>query len=339
MSYLDEVTKTLDAILPSPPRLRFEQSRLLAPILSRQSAVSLIDCVLADKEALLRIAARSYTHTLGFRKIVLLDQDYRLPDGSKGFGYQLRLHLWEPDCKEAVPLLEAMHEHAFDFTSVMLTGAMENQCYEILPLSPAEQAFAARIQVRLAELSNEELRKLTLQLEILEARRLQAFGSEQASCDGDQLHYDESYLKKLLALEQSELDLLLSLQGRYRSVLKSTPSGGGGYVHRLSEFVKLVPVKVLRLAAGDLYHHPHPFAHRLYAAPGQRNSTLIITTPVSQDAVGGSFQRPSASEESDVQYARKMYSCEELHIALSAYREELLEENAVTHQRFFNVAD
>ncbi len=337
MTYLDETKAALDKILGSVPKIRSTDMAKIAPLINRAAALKLIESVLANEVALAAIASRSYTHTLGFRKLVLLDPGLVLPDGKIGYGYQLRLHIWEPGSDNGVPLVEAMHEHSFDFTSSMLTGTMENQCYTIVALSADEQLLVARLLVRLGQMQPADKIAANSHLEALESIRLAAFGSAQAAHEQLLLGDHRSKLRELLAVSDDQLDLITSLQGRYQSVASNVSTGG--YVHRLTQMVKLQPHRVLKLEAGDTYHHTHPFAHRLYIRANQKNSTMIVTTPVSQDAMGGSFQRPTWVPGQDIEYARKMYTPDELRRALTDYRQDLAATIPTGNPgRFLNVA-
>lgn len=331
------IQQRLDTLLGDQPHINAGLLASLQPLLNRASVLAIIEDVLHDESLAAEIAARSYTHTLGFNKIVLLDPGCMLSDGRRGYGYQLRLHIWQAGADGAVPLVESMHEHSFDFISHMLTGdVMENQCYRMQPLTPADSALAARFIEALMRLSNSDKHGVNKQLEALEAERLRPYASQQADTEGLLAIIDRAWLMRVLALESGDLDFLVALQGRYQAVAPQVEAGS--YVHKLTEMIKLGPHGVLRLHPGDTYHHGHDFAHRLYIRAGQPNSTMLVTTPVSQDAMGGSFQRPSWVPGADVAYARRMYTARELQDMLAIYKKELLAQVEPAHTRLLDVA-
>jgi len=326
----------LHALLGMPPRISAAHLQAVAALIDRQSTLKIIESVLSDPGALQQIAARSYTHTLGFKKIVLLDPGLDLPDGSRGFGYQLRLHLWEPGTTGSAPLVESMHEHSFDFISHLLEGQMENQCYNIEPSSAGNELLLSRMLLQLRELSASERMELNRQMEAGEAVRLQPYESLQAAAEGLDARFDRRWLLEKLGLAPEELLTAIGMHGRYQSVMSGTQAGT--YVHRLVENINLKPYAVLRLRAGDTYHHPHRFAHRLYIPANQSNATMIVTTPVSQSAMGGSFQRPSWIDGSDVSYSRTVYTTEELAATLRAFHARLKSQAQTGSGRLLDVA-
>lgn len=236
-------------------------------------------------------------------------------------------------------MVESMHEHSFNFISQVLIGEMENQCYSVEPLSRAEEAFSARLQAHLKTVSAAHQSAANEQLEFLEAMRLFFLGSNQF-IDDLALKRVTGSLASTLGLGANagrEIAMAVGLQGRYQSVASSVE--GGQYVHRLTEMVNLKPYRVLALKAGDTYHHPHQFAHRLYIKAGQPNATMIVTTPVSQTAIGGSFQRPTWVDESDINYDRRMYTAEELYAALAKFRSQLSAHEGADAGRLLDVGD
>ncbi|MBX9668060.1 MAG: hypothetical protein K2X93_10595 [Candidatus Obscuribacterales bacterium] len=313
---LKEMESELTSLLSSPPKVSSVHLSAMSSLLSRRSVKALLNAVIASDEYLAEIARRSYTHTLGFRKIVLLDPGYPMPDGTRGYGFQLRLHIWQPGAGESVPMIESMHEHSFDFVSHMLVGEMENQCYRFVPLDASETRLFERLKAHLAQLSATELTEANRGLEMAEAMRLTGFGSRQAEDERSVSTFDRAELLKRLGLEDHELDLVVALQGRFQAA--SVGTGAGNYTHRLTEIVRLNPHAVLRLRQGDTYFHGNEYAHRLYMQAGRANATMIVTSPVS-GAVGGSFQRPTWVPEADIEYARSMYTPDELRVMLTDF--------------------
>jgi hypothetical protein len=76
----------------------------------------------------------SYHHRNGFDRIVLVK--------SEEPAYKLRLHLWWPEYTEQH--IEAIHNHAWNFSSVVLTGAFQFQSYTLSPHEKGRQMYHYR---------------------------------------------------------------------------------------------------------------------------------------------------------------------------------------------------
>lgn len=314
---LQTIEQDLNGILGNPPKVMPRHAEDLKTILCRETTISLLRSILEDDEKLSKIAARSYTHTLGFHKLCLLDPGLSLEGGARGYGYQLRLHIWPEGASQGVPMVEAMHEHSFDFISHMLTGTMENHRYRFKSLSVEEQRVLERLEDKLKNLRPEHVDYVNRQLEIMEAMRLVALGSKQVENQGLREKFHKANVLQILDITDDELDTIVNLQGRYQAV--ASENGEGGYAHTLTETVGCHPEDVLTLEAGNTYYHPHWLVHRLYSETDQTHSTILITTPVSQEAQGGSFQRPTYRESDDVNYERQMFTTYELRGILTDY--------------------
>lgn len=320
MSALKNLKTALDELLGSPARITAAHLEVLAPLLDRATVIGIIDDVLSDAAAFEVIANRSYTHSLGFRKITLLEPEVELAGGRKGGLYQVRLHIWQPGDENTVPLVESKHEHSFDFISRVLIGEMENQCYTMHDLDDDDRALLQRLLARLDKLEREERVEANRLIEALEAERLAGFGSDQAA--NEAIVCDRERFCKLLEVEAGELNRLVGLAGRYEYDVKASVFGGK-YVHSLTRRVKLDPHGILKLRPGDLYHHGHDYVHRLYMAAQKANATIIVTTPVFQGANGASFQHPTWFAGDDVSYERRMYTQDELRAVMTAFRAQL----------------
>ncbi|MCW3093386.1 MAG: hypothetical protein JWP81_4455 [Ferruginibacter sp.] len=79
----------------------------------------ILDSLLRHEEDLISVAANSYTHNNGFDKITLLS--------SSKPSYKLRLHIWWPG---STYMNEHIHNHSWDFSSAILTGAFRFQLFE-----------------------------------------------------------------------------------------------------------------------------------------------------------------------------------------------------------------
>ncbi|GAA2855818.1 hypothetical protein GCM10010517_14050 [Streptosporangium fragile] len=80
----------------------------------RELLRELIALLRADDALVRSMVERSYKHPNGFDRISL----FREPDG-----LEARIHLWE----RGVPSDEGIHNHAWDFSSLVLTGALRFQ--------------------------------------------------------------------------------------------------------------------------------------------------------------------------------------------------------------------
>jgi hypothetical protein len=319
---------TLSGLLGVPPRITPSHLSAVAPLLTPATTISIIESILSDQTLLDLVAGRSYTHSLGFRKITLLDPGFVLPEqkDKRGNGYTVRLHIWESSAHATgaaptVPLVEAKHEHSFDFISRILYGGMETQCYTSEPLTAVEAADLKHLLARLETLEESQRRQVSRSMEALETLRLKAFGSAQA--DSEAVNCDRNALQQLLAVDADQLERIANLQGRYQYDLTAS-TFGGDYVHKLIHHVSLKPALVKKLEAGDLYFHGHRLAHRLYMPANQPNATLVITTQVSQEAIGASFQHPTWFSGEHVGYPRRMYSSAELQAILTEFKQQLL---------------
>ena len=122
MAEIERLKRLVDQVLASSAR-RPVHERLA--YLAQQGLVSMfLKLALSDQEQLRLIASRSYAHYNNFDKIVLLS----CPDSP----YDLRLHVWWPDeCQSA---RENIHDHKWDFSSVVLKGEYYFEIYELSPV-------------------------------------------------------------------------------------------------------------------------------------------------------------------------------------------------------------
>jgi hypothetical protein len=72
-----------------------------------------------DQSIITQCASTSQRHPLGHDKIMLLNTDPT---------FRLRLHAWWPD---RTPGVEHVHQHRFDFASVVLRGGYEMQVFQV----------------------------------------------------------------------------------------------------------------------------------------------------------------------------------------------------------------
>jgi hypothetical protein len=110
MGALDNV----DAALAS----HAEPAIALATLRSTAPLVSLLSLIRADASRLAALASCSYRHRNGFDKIVLAS-----PAGGP---LKLVLHVWPP---RGFDLTDHIHDHRWDFASVVLCGALRLELY------------------------------------------------------------------------------------------------------------------------------------------------------------------------------------------------------------------
>jgi hypothetical protein len=85
-----------------------------------EQIVPIIRQILRHESVLAEVASRSYRHVNHFDKIVLVGSD-------DPRGYRLTLHLWDPPYSEQERDDELIHEHRFNFWSVILTGTLRSE--------------------------------------------------------------------------------------------------------------------------------------------------------------------------------------------------------------------
>jgi hypothetical protein len=271
--------------------------------------------VLSDPELLDTIANRSYTHALGFDKIVLMDLSKDVANIHQKT--QLRLHIWNPENTGALPIVEALHEHSFDFVSTVLTGHLENQQFLLSPISKKETAILERFKALLNTLSQEELSFINDQMEMIEALRLQTVGSHQFEKMKMNDVLDLKRVEELTGFSRNEMLSLCSIEGHY--VSNRVSGERQAYKHVLKDYVSLTPFCAMDLAAGTSYFHPYQLPHRLYYDNKILNSTILVTTPVPSNPEGGSLQRPTYVQKDEQSYDKIKLSPQHLSIILQNY--------------------
>lgn len=83
----------------------------------KKSLTKIINFVTSDATTCELNASKSFVHSLGFRKIVLVNLENNL---------QLRLHVWNP---KEIKSIMTPHTHPWDFQSVVLKGKIRNIKY------------------------------------------------------------------------------------------------------------------------------------------------------------------------------------------------------------------
>lgn len=264
-------------------------------IFSKENNLELLKEVINNEELLKKISERSYTHALGFDKIVLFDMSKDTEIDNK---VQLRLHLWNPNIY-GVPLTESMHEHSFNFISTILKGKLENQIFEMSEISNLK--LLNEYLNKLNKLKSEEKSFVNEQIELIEILKLSTFNSMQYSKEIEE-NCNLDKLKDLLSMQEENLFELTKYQGHY--VSNRVRGEKKAYKHIFDKNVELKCIKALQVSEGDYYFHPYQYPHRLHYDNKELNSTLLITTPIPSNPQGGSLQRPSYLEENEKGYEK-----------------------------------
>lgn len=93
---------------------------LLKRIGARDNCARMIERILGNPGLLADVASRSYRHVNHYDKIVLVGSD-------KLHGYRLTFHLWNPPYEEKELKKESIHDHRFNFWSMILTGVLTSE--------------------------------------------------------------------------------------------------------------------------------------------------------------------------------------------------------------------
>tara|TARA_Y100001960_G_scaffold334195_1_gene447108 strand:+ start:10340 stop:11314 length:975 start_codon:yes stop_codon:yes gene_type:complete len=271
--------------------------------------------ILNDDYLLEKIANRSYTHALGFDKIVLIDLQKDLDIKNK---VQLRFHIWD-NKNEALSVLEAMHEHSFNFISLVLTGKLENQCFDMSEITTKHLSLIEKLKNFVSNANEKDRVFLNDQIEILEAIKLKELNSLMLDEQNLLKEYNIEKIRKLGFIEE-ELKELTEIQGHY--VSNRISGQRTDYKHILDKYVSIKPVKVMSISAGEYYFHPYEYPHRLYYDKEILNSTVLLTTPILSNPQGGSLQRITYQKESEKGYKKLKLTKETLRKKINNYLKE-----------------
>ncbi len=266
-------------------------------LMNKEKLQLILKEIIADESLLDKIASRSYTHALGFDKIVLIDLQKDLGIDNK---VQLRFHIWD-NKNDALSVLEAMHEHSFNFISLVLTGKLENQCFEMSELPVYYNDLVAKLKSFVESASDEDVEYLNEQIEIVEAIKLSKLGSVMLD---EQNLFDKYNKEKNEQLGFTEMDLyfIVEIQGHY--VSNRISGERADYKHILDKYIALKTTKVLSISEGEYYFHPYQYPHRLYYDKEILNSTILLTTPIQSNPQGGSLQRITYQRSSEKGYKK-----------------------------------
>lgn len=294
-----------------------DDKNLISNFLCKQNILLLLEEILNNDKLLSTISKRSYIHALGFDKIVIADlsQDISL-DSPKA---QIRLHIWNPLNTNALPIVESMHEHSFNFVSTILTGHLENQQFTMnKQLTDNEERVLNDLKTWILSAHSDKVQLLNDYIEALEAKRLTFYYSKQFNeMYNSEIDYIE-LIKELTGFSKTDIVMsLISLQGHY--VSNRITGEKKSYKHILHKYVTIHPYFVYNLNPGDTYFHPYELPHRLYYDNKELNSTILLTTPVKENASGGSLQRPTYIQNEEQNYNKISYTEEVFYENIKNY--------------------
>ena len=101
---------------------------ITAAFADKRAVLSIVDDVLGNESAMVRIAARSYPHPIGFDKFVLFQSDS---------GFKLRLHIYWRRLLDVSR--ELVHLHRFEMASSPITGELTNRLFIPVAYRPLRQ--------------------------------------------------------------------------------------------------------------------------------------------------------------------------------------------------------
>ena len=293
---------------------------ILSPYFNKNSVISCLKDIINTPELLEKIASRSYLHTLGFYKIVLVDSNSDLSDFD--VKTQVRLHLWKPN-EESVDFTESLHEHSFDFVSHVISGKIENQSFYKNRISPFEKVMVGKVKSVIDKFFQNNSIVISRTENILE----DIFKSEIAKKSPNVKNSSLPSLAPALlsnisnstGLSFDKLSALAFVFGFYQS---DRISGNiKSYKHILKDYYTLPIASVAEISEGQSYFHSYEFPHRLSYDSNYFNGTILLTSHIPENPEGGSFQRPTFNVGEEKDYTKKKVSKEELYQLLNEYIE------------------
>jgi hypothetical protein len=139
----------------------------LHSVVKRGLLYGAVEQILGSADDLDAIAGRSYRHVNGFTKIVLWE--------ASDTGAKLRVHVWSPHSPSS-----DVHDHYWDFSSLVLQGAVESTTFEE---GEGDQAFA-RFDLRPSTLGSFSLTSSgTVDLRLVQAATFPVMGVYSLSRD------------------------------------------------------------------------------------------------------------------------------------------------------------
>lgn len=291
---LDAAVRDLDAFFREDGDLSADNYRRLGHVLFAPRLRDVLRFVVDDGATLARVAARSYVHSQGFRKIILHD--------SRSFGYRLRLHLWprQRAAADGAPLTEMKHLHKWGFASRCLLGGFEDHRYVPHPMTAREADAYGAFEHALADVPVRDVPGICTRLDALESSRLSDDSLIVKLSGGREALHSDADLPRLarrLGLEQDVIRDVLPIYRQYANA--RDPSTGRETYRPFRNPVSLGLESVLRHRAGELRFHPIALAHRLVIDPCEDVATVVVTGPAHAGAVPGEYVR-TARDKRDV---------------------------------------
>lgn len=118
---VSELKQLVDRVITSAERAEpLNVHERLVDLVNRGFVSALLKALLIDDEQLQLVASRSYAHYNKFDKLVLIS--------SMEPRYDLRMHVWWPNSHTIST--ENIHNHKWDFSSVLLRGSYSFEVYE-----------------------------------------------------------------------------------------------------------------------------------------------------------------------------------------------------------------
>lgn len=320
-----QIKERLDIFFSAERDITATNFSKLGDVFNKDVLIHLLREVVTDPQKLADIARRSYRHSLGFSKIILLEDwkqhffETGVPPGKHA--YDIRLHIWWPNFTSRGPVLaEGRHEHRWNFASRLITGSFENHRYDPRPLSRATQTAFQKYQNALSALPPEKQRSIIDRIEKLELS-MESPTSEMATRSGGQRvlarQADERSLRIELGLTKFELGLVRHVFLKYGNQLRPH-SGQEAYVQDETSYLKLRDVE--KYSTGQLYFHPIELPHRLFVNPDTMTSTFIIVGPPSKTQTPGQFRRsPLETNREEAVENRTFFTAETLKSELERY--------------------
>ncbi|MBI4919017.1 hypothetical protein HY837_03745 [archaeon] len=287
--------------------------------LSLKKVKEIISSILTRESELKRIAKDSYYHSLGFRKIVLLNTRH------DGIGYKLRIHIWHPgDSKSyGTPMAEGKHEHRWDYVSRVITGTLENHQYTVKQLNKNNRKIISKFNQSISNLDKDKISDIERRLDLLEVINLKGTKSQMPKlCGGLRKLRKEVNVKELMALTgltESELNSKVNLLFKYinERVGRGKKSVKEKYTYAGAFQLKPYPVKLI--PKGKLYYGDVMRAHRLFINPTDIVSTIILTSPRAKGKMPGEFVHARTDTSGDDVRVRTPYTKNQLKKDLRWY--------------------
>lgn len=298
-------------------KFSFETQKDWARVFSSENMIGLFNDILSTPDWLEEIAKRSYIHSQGFLKIILLD-------GREGSGYKLRLHIWDMDVisKFGAPFAEDKHEHRWDFVSTLLRGKIENHRYTISKANSEEEKLYQEFEKKALSLPLKERKYVANLLDLVEVKDL-----DQNSSGIRQYLYHaygmtgedaRDELKKGFDLTNEEVDSLVTLLVK-QSNTREPKTGQEVYKRESLLSFRLKDIEMYK--SGDSYFHPIELGHRLFLDPKDPPATLICTSPVREGSTAGECVRIGSVNEGEEDKRERTYLTVE---QLSEYLNEMI---------------